>query len=122
MIVGFTDQELGSVGRRNVSTAREALRIIEHIEASPRLGDLRRFLVNNQRNMRIPVRLEDEIPVMHKTGSLATVVNDVGVIHLPHARIALAYLCANEPDTALAGVAIGDSALRIVEIVSEITT
>jgi beta-lactamase class A len=107
MIVGFTDQELGAVGRRNVSTAREALRIIEHIEASPRLGELRRFLVNNQRNMRIPVRLEDEIPVMHKTGSLATVVNDVGVIHLPHARIALAYLCANESDTALAGVAIG---------------
>jgi beta-lactamase class A len=120
MIVGFTDQELGAVGRRNVSTAREALRIIEHIEASPRLGELRRFLVNNQRNTRIPVRLEDEIPVMHKTGSLATVVNDVGVIHLPQARIALAYFCANESDTALAGVDIGDSALRVVEIVSEI--
>jgi len=72
--------------------------------------------------MRIPVRLEDEIPVMHKTGSLATVVNDVGVIHLPQARIALAYFCANEADTALAGVAIGDSALRVVEIVSEIHT
>ncbi len=122
MTVGFTDQELGVIGRRNVSTAREALRIIEHIEASPTLGDLRRFLVNNQRNTRIPVRLEDEIPVMHKTGSLATVVNDVGVIHLPHMRIALAYLCADEADTALAAVAIGDSALRVVEIVSRLRT
>ena len=120
MIVGFTDQELGAVGRHNVSTAREALRIIEHIDSSPRLGELRRFLVNNQRNTRIPVRLEDEIPVMHKTGSLATVVNDVGVIHLPRARIALAYFCANETDTALASIAIGDSALRVVEIVSEV--
>jgi len=119
MTVGFTDQELGVIGRRNVSTAREALRIIE---ASPTLGDLRRFLVNNQRNTRIPVRLEDEIPVMHKTGSLATVVNDVGVIHLPHTRIALAYLCADEADTALAAVAIGDSALRVVEIVSRLRT
>lgn len=122
LIVGFTDQELGAVGRRNVSTAREALRIIEHIEASPRLGELRRFLFNNQRNTRIPVRLEDEIPVMHKTGSLATVVNDVGVIHLPHTRIALAYLCADEADTALAGINIGDSALRVVEIVSQLHT
>jgi beta-lactamase class A len=122
LIVGFTDQELGAPGRRNVSTAREALRIIEHIETSPRLGELRRFLINNQRNNRIPVRLEDEIPVMHKTGSLATVVNDVGVIHLPNTRIALAYLCADEADTALASVAIGDSALRVVEIVSQLGT
>jgi beta-lactamase class A len=122
LMVGFTDRELGAPGRRNVSTAREALRIIEHIETSPRLGELRRFLLNNQRNTRIPVRLEDEIPVMHKTGSLATVVNDVGVIHLPHARIALAYLCADEADTALAGVGIGDSALRVVEIISQLHT
>ncbi|HZD71934.1 MAG TPA: serine hydrolase [Actinomycetes bacterium] len=122
LIVGFTDGELGAIGRRNVSTAREALRIIEHIEASPRLGELRRFLVNNLRNTRIPARLEDEFPVMHKTGSLATVVNDVGVIHTPRARIALAYLCADEADTVLAAVNIGDSALRVVEIVSQLHT
>jgi len=63
---------------------------------------------------------QDTGDVMHKTGSLATVVNDVGVIHLPHTRIALAYLCANEADTALAAVAIGDSALRIVKLVSQL--
>jgi beta-lactamase class A len=118
--VGFADHQLGATGRGNVTTAREALAIIEHIGMAPALEELRRFLVNNQRNTRIPLRLDDEIPVLHKTGSLAGVVNDAGIVHLPQRRLALAYLCADEPDTALAAVAIGDSALRVVEIVSEL--
>ncbi len=118
--VGFRDEQLGVVGRQNVSTAREALWLIEHVERAPGLDELRRFLVNYQRNTRIPVRLDDDVPVMHKTGTLATVVNDVGVIRHPVGRIALAYFCDNQQDTALASVDIGDSALQIVEIVAEL--
>lgn len=118
--VGFRDEDLGAAGRRNVSTAREALRLIEYVERAPGLGELRHFLVNYQRNNRIPVRLDDDVPVMHKTGTLAGVVNDVGVIYHPAGRIALAYLCDNQADKELASVEIGDSALRIVEIVAEL--
>jgi len=35
-------------------------------------------------------------------------------------RIALAYLCAAEADTEVASAAIGDSVLRVVEILTEI--
>ena len=118
VIVGFRDEELGSPGRRNSSTVREAPRIIEHLASAPDLGELRRFLFNYQRNTRIPVRLPDEVPVMHKTGTLATVVNDAGVIHHPAGRIALAYFCDGQADKELTSVEIGDSALRITEIVA----
>jgi len=118
--VGFSDDDLGVSGRRNVSTAREALQLIEHVEGAPGLDELRHFLVNNLRNTRIPARLDDEVPVMHKTGTLASVVNDVGMVHHPAGRIALAYLCDNQQDTALASIDIGDSALRIVEIMTEL--
>jgi beta-lactamase class A len=116
--VGFTDAELGVAGRGNVTTAADMATMIEHIETAPTLGDLRRFLVNNQRNNRIPVRLDDEIPVLHKTGSLFGVVNDVAVVHHPAGRVVLAFMCDGEKDTVLAAVAVGDAAERMVAIVT----
>lgn len=120
MRAGFTDQELGSLNRRNITTANEALHILLEIEHTPAFGDLRRVLINYLRNQRIPVRLDDDTPVMHKTGSLETVAVDVGVIYSPYGRIAVAYLCDHQPDTVLTSVAIGDSALRVVEIVGQL--
>lgn len=116
---GFGDDDLAS-NAANVTTAREALRALIHIEQTPALDDLRRFLINNLRNFRIPARLEDDIPVLHKTGSLETVVLDAGIIYAPHGRIALAYFCDRQPDTVMTSVEIAGSALRVVEILTRI--
>ncbi|MGH9209223.1 MAG: serine hydrolase [Acidimicrobiales bacterium] len=118
--IGFRDDDLGDAGRANTTTAHEALWLVEHIETMPELAELRRFLINNQRNTRIPVRLADEIPVMHKTGSLANVANDAGVIYHPAGRVAVAYLCDRQGDPTLTSVEIGDSALRVTEIIADL--
>jgi len=114
---GFGDDALAD-NEANVTTAREALQLFIHIERTPELADLRRFLINNLRNNRIPARLDDDVPVMHKTGSLETVCNDAGIIYAPQRRIALAYFCEEQSDTVLTSVDIADSALRIVEILT----
>jgi beta-lactamase class A len=116
---GFSDDDLAS-NATNVTTAREALRTLIHIEQTPALDDLRRFLINNLRNFRIPARLGDDIPVLHKTGSLETVVLDAGIIYAPHGRIALAYFCDRQPDTVMTSVEIADSALRVLEILAKV--
>jgi beta-lactamase class A len=114
---GFGDEALAD-NAANVTTAKEALRLFLHIERTPELADLRRFLINNLRNNRIPARLDDDVPVMHKTGSLETVCNDAGIIYAPQRRIALAYFCEEQADTVLTSVDIADSALRVVEILT----
>ena len=115
---GFSDDALSS-NSSNVTTAHEALRTLIHIEQAPGLDDLRRFLINYLRNHRIPARLDD-IPVLHKTGSLETVANDAGIIYAPHGRIALAYFCDRQPDTVTTSVEIADSALRVVGILARL--
>ena len=116
---GFGDDDLGN-NESNVTTAHEALRTLIHIEQTPALADLRRFLINNLRNYRIPARLDDDIPVLHKTGSLETVTIDAGIIYAPHGRIALAYFCDQQPDTVMTSVEIADSALRVVNILARL--
>jgi beta-lactamase class A len=115
---GFSDDALSS-NSSNVTTAREALRTLIHIEQAPGLDDLRRFLINYLRNHRIPARLDD-IPVLHKTGSLETVANDAGIIYAPHGRIALAYFCDRQRDTVTTSVEIADSALRVLGILARL--
>ncbi len=88
------------------------------VQVDPALAELRHVLVNNLRNTRISLRLDDEIQVMHKTGTLADVVNDVGVIRGPQVRVAVAYFCDGQADTARTSVEIGDSALLGVVLVA----
>jgi len=116
--VGFSDAKLGEPSLANVTTAREALRLIRHIDDAPELSDLKTYLINNTRNNRIPLRF-DEIPVLHKTGSLAEVVNDVGIVYHPAVSVALAFLCERQPDTAKTSMDIGDTTQRIVELVAK---
>ncbi len=115
---GFSDDDLAGKSS-SVTTAREALRTLIHIEQTPKFDDLRRFLINNLRNHRIPARLDD-IQVLHKTGSLETVAVDAGIIYAPHGRIALAYLCDRQPDTVRTSVEIADSALRVLRILARL--
>jgi beta-lactamase class A len=85
--VGYADAMLGEAGRANTTSPRDLASILRHVEAA-RGGDERvrliwSWLVNNQRNNRLPALLPDEVPVAHKTGSLVGVVNDAGVICPP---------------------------------------
>ncbi len=107
--VGFSDSELGSEGRRNVSTAREALLVLRKVRDDPRFAALARGLANSTRNVRIPLRLtEDGVTVHHKTGTLPGVCNDVGVVADGRTELAVAFLCEGEEDTAACSLEIGD--------------
>jgi beta-lactamase class A len=107
--VGFSDSELGPEGRRNVSTAREALLLLRKVRDDPRFAPLARGLANSTRNFRIPLRLtEDGIGVHHKTGTLPGVCNDVGVVADGGTELAIAFLCEGEEDTAACSLEIGD--------------
>ena len=109
---GYGDDDLGD-NSGNATTANEALRVMLYVEQTSELRELRHFMVNGVRNQRIPLRLDDDIQVMHKTGSLETVALDAGIIYGHHRRIALAYFCDDQPDTVITSLNIGDSALRI---------
>lgn len=117
--VGFGDDRLGRSGRPNVTSASDMLRTVTYIADAPHLDDLRRYLLNNQRNQRIPSRLDDDIPVMHKTGSFTGVVNDVGVVYHPKARLALAFLTDGELDNVAASIEIGIRSDNILKIVTD---
>ncbi|MGH8906112.1 MAG: serine hydrolase [Egibacteraceae bacterium] len=111
--VGFTDPELGQAGRANVTTAADMVAILAAVAAEPRYRPLIRGLRNSMRNVRLPLRLPDELHVAHKTGSLAGVVNDAGVVYGRDSDLAIAFLADHQADTALTSVAIGDCTARV---------
>lgn len=80
MTVGFSDPMLSREGRKNILTSDDALKIIEEITYNSRYLPIRRALENNLRNQRIPLLIPDGVVIIHKTGTLAGVVNDVGII------------------------------------------
>jgi hypothetical protein len=59
---------------------------------------------------RIPLRLPDDgtVRVAHKTGSLAGVVNDAGIVEGCGVAMAVAVLCDGQRDAAVTGTEIGD--------------
>ncbi|MFD0279237.1 serine hydrolase [Kitasatospora sp. NPDC127111] len=116
---GFSEQELGPLGRANTTNAEDMLRLIEHIDRSPHLEPLRRYLVNYLRNDRIPSRLDDDVPVRHKTGSLRGVVNDAGIVLLPGVPIAMVFLTDRQSDNVRTAQEIGEVSERIVRIIAE---
>lgn len=116
---GFSEHELGPLGRANTTTAEDVLRLIEHIERSPHLEPLRRYLVNYLRNDRIPSRLDDDLPVRHKTGSLRGVVNDAGIVLHPTTPVALVFLTDGQSDNVRTAQEIGEVSERIVRIIAE---
>jgi beta-lactamase class A len=111
--VGFSDEELGNSGRRNESTAEESLSMLHLVSSHATYAELGCALENNLRNTRIPLRLPDETPVRHKTGTLLNVVNDVGVILGLHLDLGVAVLSDSEADSAEAGLEIGNMVAKI---------
>ncbi|MFJ5119410.1 MULTISPECIES: serine hydrolase [unclassified Kitasatospora] len=117
--VGFSERELGPLGRANTTTAEDMMRLIEYIDQKPHLEPLRRYLVNYLRNDRIPSRLDDDVPVRHKTGSLRGVVNDAGIVLHPYTPIAMVFLTDGQSDNVRTAQEIGELSDRIVRIITD---
>ncbi|MBV2151392.1 serine hydrolase [Kitasatospora sp. SUK 42] len=116
---GFSESELGPLGRANTTTADDMLRLIEHIDQAPNLEPIRRYLVNYLRNDRIPSRLDDDIPVRHKTGSLRGVVNDAGIVLLPDNPVVMVFLTDGQSDNVRTAQEIGEVSERIIRIIKD---
>ncbi|MDQ3706224.1 MAG: class A beta-lactamase-related serine hydrolase [Chloroflexota bacterium] len=81
LTVGYSDEELGSTGRGNISTARDIATLFRHLYTDRESQkSLWQWLINSLRNNRIPGELPDDLQVANKTGSLEGVANDAGVI------------------------------------------
>lgn len=117
MEVGFGDAELGPAARANVTTADDALAIVRRIVAED--APAADALANSLRNTRIPLRLPDDARVAHKTGTLAGVVNDAGVVFGTQTDLALAFLCDGQEDVAATSIEIGDCVAQIRSAVGE---
>jgi beta-lactamase class A len=96
---GYSDGAIESVGRSNTLTVADSVRLLRAVFVDAVYDPLLRFLLNNVRNQRIPRLLDDTIWVAHKTGSLAGVVNDIGIVFSRDDAFILSVLCDGQADT-----------------------
>lgn len=115
--VGFSEAELGSPNRANLMTAADVSRIMIAAVTNRIYDDIRVGLENNLRNNRIPRLLPDEAVIAHKTGTLAGVVNDAGVIRIGDVRFVLSFLTDGQKDAARTEDAIAHCTVEVVRIV-----
>jgi len=120
--VGFAEHELGPVGRRNVTSAGDAVRLFAYLDGEPHYAEVVAALANNLRNLRLPLRLPEDIQVAHKTGTLEGVVNDAGIIRDERLAVVMAVLCDGQRDSARTSLAIGDMASEVWELLGGRTT
>jgi beta-lactamase class A len=112
-VVGFSDEFLSAEGRANITTANDVVNMFEGIVAHPPYADIVVALSNSLRNFRLPLRLPDSVPVAHKTGTLAGVAVDAGIVYGTHHDLAVCFLTDQQSDLARTSVAIGDCLGRI---------
>lgn len=120
--VGFGDDDLGPAARSNVTSVRDCATALAVIATDPACAALRPALRSSLFNSRILARLPDEIVVSHKTGSLAGVVNDVGVIHAPGGDVTLCVLSDGQADRELTSAAIARCARGVFDAVHAFDT
>lgn len=106
--VGFADGELGAAGRRNVTTADDQVRLLRRLHAEPAWRSVVTALASSVRNTRLPLLLPDELVVAHKTGTLAGVVNDAGILYGRDVDLVIAVLTDGQPDPPRTNLAIGE--------------
>lgn len=117
LAAGFTDRELGAPGRANSTTAAEALTLLTALlEREPTLGEMLR---PNLRANRIPLYLPEKAERRHKTGSLAGVVIDVGVIGGEQTDLAASFCCDAQADAGATSLAIGRCVRELRRAVGE---
>jgi beta-lactamase class A len=119
IVVGFLDELLGEKSRANITTADDILKMLKMIAASTFCQDLIVALKNNLRNLRIPLRLPDTLPVAHKTGSLSGVAADAGIVYGRNVDLAVSFLSDHQSDTAKTSLSIGNCMGRIWGLLGE---
>lgn len=117
IVAGFTDPELGPPNRANVFTASDCNALFRRLVTQDKYRDVRAALENNLRNTRMPRLLPDTAVVAHKTGSLAGVVNDVGIVSDKGRAFAIAVLCDQQADAWQTENEIGKCAAAIYDVV-----
>lgn len=111
----FGDADLGESNRRNQLTAVEALAVFAAIRADPIYSGLVNALRNNIRSSRIPLYLHEETLVIHKTGTLEGVANDVGLIYGERSQLGFAFFCDGQVDRVAVERDIGECVADICE-------
>lgn len=119
MRVGFSDPELGAAGRASTTTAADIAAILRYLATAAHLRPLITALRNSMRNFRIPLRLPDELPVAHKTGSLLGVVHDAGILYGRDIDLIAVFLTDGESDSAATSTHIGDCMAEIWSLLGE---
>ena len=99
LVAGYSDAAIESMGRDNTLTIADSVMLLRAVFADPVYDPLLRFMLNNVRNQRIPRLLDDAVWVAHKTGSLAGVVDDIGIVFAGNDAFILSVLCDHQTDT-----------------------
>ncbi len=74
-------------------------------------SDMLHLMLRQRVNDRLPRLLSDDVQVAHKTGNLAGVVNDVGILYGPNSTVAVAALVSDTTDETAAATAIAQIGL-----------
>ncbi len=119
MAAGFSEGELGVANRANEMSALDVLRLLDTLRAKPRYKPIIEALENNLRNNRIPALLPDEAVIAHKTGSLAGVVNDAGIVRLGEVCFAAAFLADGQADAAATSADIAACSERLFRLLTK---
>jgi beta-lactamase class A len=120
LAAGFSDPELGAANRANQLTATDAVKIFEALAAEARYRPLMAVLENNLRSNRIPAMLPDDVVVAHKTGSLAGVVNDCGIVSWGGKAFTLAVLTDEQDDPIATSRDIAELSLGLCQVLLEV--
>ena len=92
---------------------------VRYLATAAHLRPLITALRNSMRNFRIPLRLPDELPVAHKTGSLLGVVHDAGILYGRDIDLIAVFLTDGESDSAATSTHIGDCMAEIWSLLGE---
>lgn len=112
------DQQASAAGRENVASARELALLLDRLAGSELLpedlsGTALAMLRRQQLNDRIPARLPADVDCPHKTGELAGVCHDVGLLRFDGRSVAFAALGSELPEVAANGNGTGAAAAVI---------
>jgi beta-lactamase class A len=119
MAAGFSEEELSVKNRANILTANAAVRILSVLRGDPIFHDLVVALQNNLRNNRIPALLPEHVAVIHKTGSLDGVANDVGIVRDDKVEFTVAFLTDQQKDPIQTSNDIAAASLRVYDALVE---
>jgi beta-lactamase class A len=113
--VGFSDGDLRGRSRDNLSTVSDMIRLLDHVLETDEMRLAAFAIERTSKQSRIPllVRSDGGVRTGHKTGTLASVCNDVGFIADDRVVLRLAVLCDGQTDVARCGLEIGECAASI---------